>query len=145
MKIQELGHVVIKVRDRTRAEAFYEGLLGLTVVARRDEPPMTFFSLGNHHDFAILAVGDGGPDPAPNGPGLYHVAFRVGDTIEELADAKTYLESQGVPIGMVADHTVTKSVYFADPDGNMVEVYVDVSDVWHADPQRVADFAPLTL
>lgn len=145
MKIQELGHVVIKVRDRSRAEQFYAELLGLPVVARRDEPPMTFFSLGNHHDFAILAVGDSGPDAAPNAPGLFHVAFRVGDTLEDLAEAKNYLESQGVAIGMIADHTVTKSVYFADPDGNMIEVYVDVSDVWHADPQRVADFEPLTL
>jgi catechol 2,3-dioxygenase len=145
MKIQELGHVVIKVRDRSRAEEFYGEVLGLPVVARRDEPPLTFFSLGNHHDFAILAVGDGGPDAAPNAPGLFHVAFRVGDSIEDLAEAKRYLESRGVAIGMIADHTVTKSVYFADPDGNMIEVYVDVSDVWHVDPQRVADFEPLTL
>ncbi len=145
MKVQGLGHVVIKVRDRARAEEFYGGLLGLAIVARRDEPPLTFFSLGNHHDFAILAVGDGGPDPAPNAPGLFHVAFRVGDSIEDLAEAKDYLESRGVAIGMTADHTVTKSVYFSDPDGNMIEFYVDVSDAWHVDPQRVADFEPLTL
>ena len=101
MKVQGLGHVVIKVRDRARAEEFYGGLLGLAIVARRDEPPLTFFSLGNHHDFAILAVGDGGPDPAPNAPGLFHVAFRVGDSIEDLGEAeKDYLESRGVAIGM---------------------------------------------
>jgi catechol-2,3-dioxygenase len=76
---------------------------------------------------------------------LFHVAFRVGDSIEDLAEAKNHLESHGVAIGMVADHTVTKSVYFADPDGNMIEFYVDVSDVWQEDPQRVADFEPLTL
>jgi catechol 2,3-dioxygenase len=145
MEIQELGHVVIKVRDRNRAEEFYGGLLGLPIVARRDEPPLTFFSLGNHHDLAILAVGEGGPDPAPNSPGLFHVAFRIGDSTEDLAEAKRYLESRGVAIGMMADHTVTKSLYFTDPDGNMIEVYADVSDVWHADPERVADFQPLTL
>src|SRR6516165_6757500 len=128
MKVQQLGHVVIKVRDRDRAERFYGDVLGLPIVARRDDPPLTFFSLGNHHDFAILAVGDGGPDAATNAPGLFHVAFRVGDTVEDLAEAKNYLESRGVPIGMVADHTVTKSVYFDDPDGNSIEVYVDVSD-----------------
>jgi catechol 2,3-dioxygenase len=117
----------------------------MPVVAQRDEPPMTFFSLGNHHDFAILAVGEGGPEPASNAPGLFHVAFRVGDSIEDLAEAKDYLESRGVAIGMVADHTVTKSLYFPDPDGNMIEFYVDASDVWHDDPERVADFEPLTL
>jgi len=145
MKVQQLGHVVIKVRDRSRAEQFYGEVLGLPVVARRDEPPLTFFSLGDHHDFAILAVGEGGPDPAPNSPGLFHVAFRIGDSIDDLREAKNCLESRGVTIGMIADHTVTQSLYFADPDGNMVEFYVDVSDVWRVDPQQVAGFEPLTL
>src|SRR5262249_48047329 len=47
MKIQELGHAVIKVRNRQRAEEFYGEVLGMPIVARRDEPPLTFFSLGN--------------------------------------------------------------------------------------------------
>lgn len=50
-----------------------------------------------------------------------------------------------MPIGMIADHTVTQSIYFADPDGDMVEFYVDVSDVWRVDPQQVAGFEPLAL
>jgi catechol 2,3-dioxygenase len=145
MRIQQLGHVVIKVRDRDRAEQFYSGVLGLPIVARRDNPPMTFFSLGNHHDFAVLAVGEDGPNSPSNAPGLFHVAFRVGGSIEDLTEAKAHLESNGVTVQMTADHTVTKSVYFADPDGNGVEVYVDGSDIWREDPQRVADFAPLTL
>jgi len=145
MKIQQLGHVVIKVRDRDRAEQFYGGVLGLPIVARRDRPPMTFFSLGNHHDFAVVAVGDDGPSSPANAPGLFHIAFRVGESIEDLREAKAHLEANGVKIQMVADHTVTWSVYFADPDGNGLEMYVDGSDVWHQDPQRVADSAPLTL
>ena len=58
MKIQALGHVVLKVRNRAKAEAFYNGILGLPIVARYEEMGMTFFSLGNHHDFAVAAVGD---------------------------------------------------------------------------------------
>jgi catechol 2,3-dioxygenase-like lactoylglutathione lyase family enzyme len=57
MRIHQLGHVVLKVRDRERSEQFYTEVLGLPVAARRDAPPMTFFTLGNHHDFAIMAVG----------------------------------------------------------------------------------------
>ena len=40
MRIQQLGHVVIKVRDRDRdrPEQFYSGVLGLPIVARRDHP-----------------------------------------------------------------------------------------------------------
>jgi catechol 2,3-dioxygenase len=145
VKIDQLGHVVIKVRDRDRAERFYGEVLGMPIVARRDAPPMTFFSLGNHHDFAVLAVGDGGPDSPPDAPGLFHVAFRVGESVGELREAKEHLEANGVTIDITADHTVTKSLYFADPDGNMVELYVDSSNVWRVDPDRVGDFEPLTL
>ena len=68
MKINALGHVVLKVSDLARAEAFYQGVLGLPVCARydRDGGKMTFFTLGNHHDFAIMEVGGNGvPVRAP--------------------------------------------------------------------------------
>jgi catechol-2,3-dioxygenase len=83
MKIKALGHVVVRVTDLARAEQFYGGLLGLPIIARYDENgmKMTFFTLGNHHDFAVMEVSG-------------------------------------------------KSLYFADPDGNGVELYIDASDVW---------------
>jgi len=145
MEIQQLGHVVLKVRDRERAERFYTDVLGLPIAARMDAPPMTFFTLGNHHDFAIVAVGEGAPDAPDNSPGLFHVAFKVGDTTDDLRRAKAHLEANGVEVAMAADHTVTQSLYIADPDGNAIEVYVDTSDVWRTDPQTVANIAPLLL
>ena len=63
MKIKALGHVVLRVTDRARAERFYNGLLGLPICARFDQDgmKMAFFTLGNHHDFAVMEVsGDGG-------------------------------------------------------------------------------------
>jgi len=144
MKLQQLGHVVLKVRDRERSERFYTGVLGLQVAARIDRPPMTFFTLGNHHDLAIVEVGPDGPDPASNSPGLFHVAFKIGESLDELREAKARFDEAGVGTRL-SDHTVTKSIYFPDPDGNMLEVYVDASDAWRTDPQRVADIAPLTL
>jgi catechol 2,3-dioxygenase len=145
MKVQQLGHVVLKVRDRRRAEDFYEGVLGMRVAARMDKPPMTFFTLGNHHDLAVVEVGEGGPDPAPNSPGLFHAAFKVGGSLDELREAKAHLEAAGVKILGISDHTVSQSIYLADPDGNTIEVYVDTSDVWRTDPQAVATIMPLAL
>ena len=48
----------LRVRDRDRAEQFYGGVLGLPICARYDEGgfKMAFFSLGNHHDFAVMEV-----------------------------------------------------------------------------------------
>jgi catechol 2,3-dioxygenase len=146
MQVQQLGHAVLKVRNIEVAEGFYNGVLGLPVAARLQEPfTMTFFTLGNHHDFAILAVGPDGPDASENGPGLFHVAFKVGDSLEQLRLVKAELEATGVPIEMVADHTVTQSIYVRDPDGNGVELYVDASDVWKTEPQAVATMAPLNI
>ncbi len=144
MKIQSLGHVVLKVRSQSRAEAFYNGILGMPIVARYDEMGMTFFSLGNHHDFAVAAVGDKASGPVEDGVGLAHVAFKIGDEMAVLKDAKSELEAAGIA-WVAADHGVSKSLYFSDPDGNRVELYIDQSDSWRRDPQTVAAYAPLTL
>jgi catechol 2,3-dioxygenase len=145
MKIQSLGHVVLKVRDRAKAEAFYSGLLGLPVAARSDQLKMTFFSLGDtHHDFAVAEVGKEAPGTAREAVGLSHVAFKIGDDIETLKQAKAELDAAGIQCG-AADHGVSKSLYFADPDGNRIELYVDQSDAWKRDPTAVASYKPLTL
>ena len=144
MKIQSLGHVVIKVRNQKRAEAFYNGLLGLPIAARLPEMSMTFFTLGNHHDFAVAAMGDEAPDAPENSPGLLHVAFKIGNRIDELREAKRKLEAAGLEVHSY-DHDVTKSIYFRDPDGNTVELYVDATDVWKQRPEAVAQMKPLDL
>jgi catechol 2,3-dioxygenase len=146
MKIKSLGHVVLRVTDCERAEKFYNGLLGLPIMARFDEDGMrmTFFSLGNHHDFAVMQVSGEGSSHAPTAVGLHHVAFKIGDSLDDLREAKTYLEGAGVAVNPV-DHEVTKSLYFDDPDGNNLEVYIDASDIWRREPQRVAHMEPLAL
>jgi len=144
MNIHSLGHVVIKVRDQQRAEAFYHGLLGIPIAARDSTLSATFFTLGNHHDFAIVAVGDDAADPPVKSPGLLHVAFKIGDTLDALRDAKQELEAAGLQI-QAYDHAVSKSLYFNDPDGNCIELYVDITDAWKEHPQMVANSEPLAL
>ena len=107
MKIQSLGHVVIKVRNQQRAEAFYNGLLGIPIAARFPPLSMTFFTLGNHHDFAVAAVGDDALDAPANSPGLFHVAFKIGTRIDELREAKLQLQSAGLKVDAY-DHEVSK-------------------------------------
>jgi catechol 2,3-dioxygenase len=146
MKIRALGHVVLRVTDLSRAERFYGELLGLPVTARYDEngTKMTFFTLGNHHDFAVMEVSGEASGRSDSAVGLDHVAFNIGTELDELREAKARLEAAGlapVPI----DHEVTKSLYFADPDGNGVELYVDSSDIWRREPQRVAQVRPMDL
>lgn len=145
MKVRSLGHVVVKVRNQQRAEEFYNGVLGIPIAARHDGMNMTFFTLGNHHDLAVIATGDDAPDAPRDAPGLFHIALNVGDSLDDLRATKARLEEAGVHIDGVVDHEVSKSIYVRDPDGNGVELYIDASDSWKEDPSRVAQARPMRL
>jgi len=126
MQIQALGHVVLKVRDAQRAESFYGTTLGIPVAGRVADPvPTIFFTLGNHHDFAVMELGQHGPSPDRLNAGLAHVAFKVGDSLDEFDAVKRELEAAGVVILFELDHRYTKGMHMHDPDGNEVELYVD--------------------
>lgn len=146
MKIQGVGHVVLKVRDLERATRFYAGVLGLREVARFPGR-MVFFSAGaNHHDLAVMSVGPEAPAAPETAVGLAHVALKIGDALDVLRQAKAELEAAGVPIRGIRDHTVSQSIYCEDPDGNTVELFVDGDPaIWAADPTTVATIKPLSL
>jgi catechol 2,3-dioxygenase len=91
-----------------------------------------------------MEVSGDGSSHSDSAVGLHHVAFKIGDDIADLREAKVKLEAAGVRLRPI-DHEVAKSLYFQDPDGNGVELYVDASDVWRREPQRVAQIAPLAL
>jgi len=146
IRVHTVGHVVLKVRDLERSARFYRDVLGLKEVARFPGH-MVFFSAGeNHHDLAILAVGEGAPSPARDAVGLYHVAFKIGTAIEDLRAAKAHLEAHGVGPLRLTDHRVSQSIYLNDPDGNGLELFVDADPrIWRDDPASVATIAPLDL
>ena len=106
---------------------------------------MVFFTLGEHHDFAVSAVGEAGEVPGEKTLGLDHVAFRLSGGLEALRSAKVQLEGAGVAAAAF-DHTVTKSLYFRDPDGNLIELYVNSTDAWRRDPALIlSEGGPLPL
>jgi len=129
VEVQGLGHVVLKVRDRHRSEAFYSGVLGMRIISRISDPPMTFFSLGtqgSHHDFAVMELGPTATAPEQDATGLAHVAFNVGSSVEALRLAREALHASATPVLYEADRAFTKSVHLFDPDGNEIELYIDV-------------------
>ena len=78
---------------------------------------------------------------------MYHIGIKVGDSLDELRTAKRELESAGIAIDGMSDHTVSQSLYLQDPDGNEVELYVDADEaVWKNNPAAVvAPIKPLRL
>lgn len=136
MKIYELGHVVLYVTNVERVAEFYRDVVGFNQII--NGKGIALFSSGRtHHEMLLIEIG--GAPRAKNSPepGLYHIGFKIGDTTEDLKLAYRELKEKGVTILGATDHTVTHSLYILDPDGNELELYVDVSDVWRTNPQAI--------
>jgi catechol 2,3-dioxygenase len=141
MRISELGHVVLFVRSLERSARFYGDVLGFAALetpAHMRGSVMAYSSGRTHHELLLIAVGEDAPHPGSgHRAGLYHIGLKVGDSDEDLRDALAQLAEADVPVRGMADHTVTHSLYLSDPDGNEVELYVDVPGADWADAGQV--------
>jgi len=146
MRINKLGHAVLKVRSLAVSVPFYRDVLGLNEVARYGAS-MAFFSCGdNHHDLALLEIGAQAAPPMDRQVGLYHLAFKVGESLDELRECRDHLAAHGVAIVGQADHRVSQALYCHDPDGILIELYVDADPaIWRDDPGAVAHVGALRL
>jgi len=145
MHVHELGHLVLYVSDLERSRHFYRDVLGFTELPT-DQPgfPAAAFSSGRtHHELLLIEVGaQATPIPGGRRLGLYHFGLKVGTTDDELREALATVEANDVTVVGASDHGVTHSLYIADPDGNEIELYIDVQpEVWRDDPS--AFFAPI--
>lgn len=136
MHIKELGHVVLYVRDIERSANFYRDILGFRELLR--EGPVAAFSGGRtHHELLLIEVGGNQKIEKRIGPGLYHIGFKVGDGHEAIEKVWQELQEHKIHIVGTGDHTVTHSIYILDPDGNELELYVDMGDEWKNNPQAM--------
>ena len=149
MAVKELGHVVLYVKDVEVSRHFYGDVLGWHEIDQDNRRPMAVFSSGRtHHELLLIEVG---PQAAPvqrgHHLGMYHFGLKVGETDEELKEVLENLVANNVKIVGASDHTVTHSLYIEDPDGNEIELYIDVQPaIWKDHPEAVvAPVKPLTL
>jgi catechol-2,3-dioxygenase len=125
IQARRLGHVVLKVRDAAASRDFYTRALGLKVAHEDLQRGAVFLSFGReHHDLALFQLATGTPPDATQ-PGLHHVAWQLGN-FDELKAAYRELKALGMTVESTAEHNVTRSIYFPDPDGNRVELYCDM-------------------
>jgi catechol 2,3-dioxygenase len=128
IRLNGIGHVLLRVSDVERSRAFYSTILGLKVVEEDPEHGGVFMALeGQGHTVDLFPVQNPAtaPRPVPGGVGVHHVAFHVGSEAA-LADAYFTLQEHGIPIVRAVDHVSQKSIYFHDPDGNYLEIYFEL-------------------
>ena len=127
-KPKRIGHLVLNVKDVDASTKFYTDVLGFEIALER--PGFgTFLTCGKiHHDLALFQAKEDAPAVADGGLGLNHMAIQVED-YDELKDYYGKLQQYyEVDELRTVDHSMTKSIYIKDPDGNGIELFCNSFD-----------------
>ena len=123
VKPVQLAHFVIRTKKYRELVEWYQTVLGMEIT--HASPAATFLYFDDeHHRMAILNV----PGLLPNwrgAAGVDHVAFTY-DSIDSLLQNYERLKGLGIEPIWPVNHGATLSFYYKDPDGNVVELQVDV-------------------
>lgn len=127
-------HVNLKTTRLQEMIDFYRTLVGAELIFQ-DQFGAWLSNDGANHRIALLAfpnfVDDADKD---NHCGMHHCAFEYG-SFEELNVSYTRLKEAGITPALCLDHGMTLSYYYADPDGNNVELQVDCFGDWSKSKQ----------
>lgn len=128
IRVREIDHLVLRVRDVDAMLRFYGEVLGCGVARRQDEIGLVQLRAGRSLiDFVDVGgkLGRmGGAAPGREGRNLDHLCLRV-EPFDEAA-IRAHLEAHGVTAGETASRFGAEgegpSIYIEDPEGNVVEL-----------------------
>jgi catechol-2,3-dioxygenase len=132
----KLARIVIRTPRYADSIAWWSTVLGAEV--RHQNDFLCFLTYDDeHHRLAIVSM----PHLAENdrkAAGLEHVAFTHAD-LDALLSTYERLAKKGImPIAPI-HHGMTLSMYYADPDGNQVELQVDAMNPAEAEAFMASD------
>ncbi|MDX3453316.1 VOC family protein [Streptomyces sp. ME02-8801-2C] len=149
---EKLAHVVLWTRQLPQMRDWYLDVLQARVV--HENPALAFLTYDDeHHRIALtdpdgiarLAAehgGDGAEELAGSGKstaelpadlstlpphGLMHIAFTYASLLDLLENYERLTENGIKPVTVI-NHGTTTSLYYADPDGNNIELQIDNFD-----------------
>ena len=126
MKVDRVDHVVLTVADLERTMTFYERVLGMTPVSFGEGRRALAFG---DQKLNLHQVGrEFEPKATRPTPGAIDICFTTAVPLEEV---EAQLRSESVPIehgpvDKVGARGPLRSIYFRDPDGNLIEVSNEV-------------------
>lgn len=124
-QIRQIDYTVIFARDLDAMQRFYTDVLCFPITRRLGDG-WTEFAVGPNR-LALTVYGMMFNDPpTPAGALALQLAFRVAPA--EVAACALVLESKGVrPIAPITDQPWGhRTLFFRDPDGNVIEIYAEI-------------------
>lgn len=132
----KFAHVVFSTHRFEEMIGWYMRVFEATV-RHRDER-LAFLSYDEeHHRMAFVNLGAGpatagapagmAEPPAPGKVGVHHLAY-TWNGVAELVDTYKRLKGYGIAPAWPVRHGMTLSLYYRDPDANMLEFQVDLLD-----------------
>ncbi|KEF51076.1 uncharacterized protein A1O9_12858 [Exophiala aquamarina CBS 119918] len=118
----KLAHVVLRTNNFEPMVKYYKDFLGAHVIYENSF--LAFMSYDDeHHRLAIAAVPGTKPKDVKT-CGLEHTAFTF-DSLHDLLLSYRQRKFKGIEPLWPVNHGPTTSIYYRDPDGNMIETQVD--------------------
>ena len=128
IRIREIDHLVLRVRDLDAMLRFYGDVLGCTVERRNDVIGLVQLRAGRSMIDLVPVNGklgrEGGEAPGKGGRNLDHLCLRI-EPFDEPA-IRAHLQRLGISAGATASRFGAEgegpSIYIEDPEGNVVEL-----------------------
>ena len=120
-----LAHVVLRSSQFDALVAWYTTVLGAKIAFSDGNLAFLFYD-EEHHRIAVLNI-PGLKPQTPGVAGVHHMAFTYA-SLSDLVATYERLERAGIRPVTCINHGPTTSMYYADPDGNQVELQVDNYD-----------------
>ncbi len=121
-----IDHVAIICSDYQKSKSFYSETLGLQILAEHYRVERQSWKLDlalpSGSQLELFSFPDAPPRPSrPEAQGLRHLSFVVAD----VAQSKSWLEAKGVEVEPIRidPYTGKQFTFFADPDGQPLEIY----------------------
>ena len=120
-RLSRVLETVLYFTEQERAERFYRDVLGMKLLDR--QPGRSLFFRAGDSVFLLFDAREtarGGTLPPHGATGPAHTCFQV--PAEDYEAWRRHLLSEGIPLIHEAAWSSGHSLYFRDPDGNLLEI-----------------------